>query len=72
MNEYTPSETTLVDAYAFLEAQHGSGNLAEAQSAAKRAIAKIKADAWEEGAVKGDSVGLDAIDLNPMHANPYR
>lgn len=29
------------------------------------------AEAWEEGAVKGDSVGMTAITLNPMHGNPY-
>ena len=35
-------------------------------------IEQAKAEAWDEGAAKGAGVGMDAIDLNPMHANPYR
>ena len=30
------------------------------------------AEAWDAGAAKGDAVGMDAIILNPMHANPWR
>ena len=37
-----------------------------------RFIARIKAEAWDEGAAKGSEVGADAIILNPMHTNPYR
>ena len=43
-----------------------------ASPALARVIREAKAEAWDEGAAKGAEVGMDAIDLNPMHANPYR
>lgn len=39
---------------------------------ARREMREALAQSWEEGAAKGDAVGMTAITLNPMHANPYR
>ena len=60
MSDYTPTEQELIE---------GSTVSADER---RRAIARIKAEAWDEGAAKGSDVGADAIILNPMHANPYR
>ena len=52
--------------------------LAAREQALARVIREAKAEAWDEGAAKGAvrALGLggrmDAIDPNPMHANPYR
>lgn len=42
------------------------------ERSAETFIARVKAEAWDEGAAKGSEVGADAIILNPMHTNPYR
>lgn len=39
---------------------------------ARREMNAALAESWDEGAAKGDGVGMTAITLNPMHANPYR
>lgn len=39
---------------------------------ARREMRDALAQAWEQGAAKGDAVGMTAITLNPMHANPYQ
>lgn len=39
---------------------------------ARREMWEALAQSWEEGAANGDTVGMTAITLNPMHANPYR
>ena len=55
--------------------RHYAHHLADAllaSPALARVVREAKAEAWEQGAVVGDAYGMDAISLNPMHANPYR
>lgn len=35
-------------------------------------LAEQRGNAWDEGAAVGAAYGMDAIALNPLHANPYR
>ena len=71
---YTPTVGELRQAY--VEASGASmaqeSYYAEQVAEFERGIARIKAEAWDEGAAKGSEVGADAIILNPMHTNPYR
>lgn len=74
MSEYTPTVGELRQAY--VEASGASmaqeSYYAEQLAEFERGIARVKAEAWDEGVAKGSEVGADAITLNPMHANPYR
>ena len=71
MSEYTPDESIVREFY--VEAAYALGtDPSEGVREFDRFIARIKADAWDEGAAKGSDVGADAIILNPMHANPHR
>lgn len=61
----------MIDTEAALVRIHNAmahGDATEARREMRDALAR----AWEEGAAKGDAVGMTAITLNPMHANPYQ
>lgn len=74
MSDYVPTVGELRKAY--VEASGATvaqeSYYAEQVAEFERGIARIKAEAWDEGAATGSDVGADAIILNPMHANPYR
>ena len=69
MSDYTPTVETFRGVYGQMCAEWCRD---DALAEFDRFIARIKAEAWDEGAAKGSEVGADAIILNPMHTNPYR
>lgn len=70
-SEYTPDEEVVREFY--VEGSYARGARPhEGADEFERFIARVKAEAWDEGAAKGSEVGMEAIILNPMHTNPYR
>lgn len=52
-NPYTPDEAELIGCYAGAMEEQAGENYATAKADAERGIAKIKADAWDEGQEAG-------------------
>lgn len=75
-NPYTPDEAELIGCYAASMEEHAGENYATAKADAERGIAKIRAEAWDEGY---DARKHEAAQNPPMGfpghktpANPYR
>ena len=68
MSDYTPDETELRDCYAASLHEHAGEDYTTAKADAERGIAKIRAEAWDEGAAYVNS----PFGIEPGMRNPYR
>ncbi len=69
-NPYTPDEAELRDCYAGLSEEYAGEDYATAKADAERGIAKIKAEAWDEGNRAANTMLLTDPPKKPK--NPYR
>lgn len=71
MSNYTPDEEQVREQYT-REQPPQVGTVAEKHAEFDRFIAKVKADAWDEGLDEGRDRWMDSREFGDPPVNPYR